>query len=224
MLLMIMVILAGMTGWLFYKNQVIWGSFCVILLLVGQGLILADATQHYGTRVVKTTTVSRLRPVGSIHGNQILLTKAIKEGKTTYTAYVAKQINDKSVVILNKHKRVNVNFNANRQAVRSTQNQQYRYTTMGMHWFFSGITNQNQLKRQTVTFKLTSHWHVMRQIAIKRVERKLQRKAVQRQLQVQVAHEVMTQLKRHPQWASRKRQLQAQYLRDAVGRILDQEK
>ncbi|WP_407888851.1 DUF4811 domain-containing protein [Levilactobacillus sp. N40-8-2] len=220
MLVLMMIILAGLAGWLFYTCRHGWGVVVVLIMLLGQGLLLLDASHHYGTQVVTTTATSKLIPVGSIRGNHILMTKAIKEGKTTYTAY-ASRAKDKTVVILNKHKRVNVNFNAQRHAVRITRNRRYRYTSIGMRWLFSGITNQNQLQRQTVTYRLTAHWHVMDKQAVKRTEKQLQRKSVQQQAKAYVAAKMATVLKRQPQLKSQQKQLQARYLRDYVSHILN---
>lgn len=218
MLLGLMVILAVMAGWFFYRQRHGWAVLSLVCLLVIQGGLVLDASHHYGTTVRTTTTAVKILPVGSIRGNHVLLTKAIKEGKTTYTAYASRRTNGKTAVILDKHKRVQLTFTDN-SARRLTINRRYHYTSSWQKWLFSGVTNEGQLQRQTVSYHLTPSWHALSKSAIKRVEKQLATPHVQRQMKAAVTKA----LQQHPNATKKgQAQLRQQVLHNFVGRVMDQ--
>lgn len=218
MLLGVIVISVIAAGWLFISRQTAWAVVLTVVVICGQGVLLLDSQHHYGTTERVTTHQVAIRPVGSIRGNHVLITKAIKEGKTTYTAYASQRGNGKTAVVVNKHKRVRVTFNATK-AVRETQDDRYVYTNQWAKWLFTGVTNAGQLKQQTVVYRLTPSWHVLTKAAVKRVEATLQRKATQRQAQAYATQYVARRLKQDPQ--AKTTQLKQQALQVFVGRVMD---
>lgn len=218
MLLGLMVIVAVMAGWFFYRRRHGWAVLSLVCLLVIQGGLVLDASHHYGTTLRATTTAVKILPVGSIRGNHVLLTKAIKEGKTTYTAYASRRANGKTSVILDKHKRVQVTF-TDKTAQRLTTNRRYHYTSNWQKWLFSGVTNEGQLQRQTVSYRLTPSWHALSKTAIKRVEKQLATPKMKRQAKAAVAKARQQQPDTTKKVQS---QLQQQALHDFVGRVMDQ--
>lgn len=213
-MLLILVILCGVgAGILFVTHHAGWGSALVVILLMGQALLILDAQNHYGTRVQTTTSQTALQPVGSIRGNHLLLTKAIQQGKTTYTAYISKR-GTQTNVVLNKHKWIRVVRYA-KSAVQVTQNARYQYRTAGMRWLFSGVTNAGQLKQQTIVYRLPQNWYILSKSAAKRVATQLRSKKFQRQAQAYVQRHVSPN-------SQPERGQQQRYLHDFVGQKLAQ--
>ncbi|MFC6260497.1 DUF4811 domain-containing protein [Levilactobacillus fujinensis] len=222
MLLGVIVLSVIAAGWLFISRRLAWAVVMTVVIICGQGLLLLDSQNHYGTTERLSTHQVAIRPVGSIRGNHVLMTKAIKEGKTTYTAYASQRAdgNDgKTAVVVNKHKRIRVTFSATK-AVRETQNNRYVYTNQWAKWFFTGVTNAGQLKQQTVIYRLTPRWHVLTKAAVKRVETNLHRQVTQQQAQTYTTKYVARRLKQDPQASVS--QLKQRALQAFVGHVMDQ--
>lgn len=225
MLLIIMLIIAILTGWLFYKNRNGLGFCALILLIACQGLLITDSMQHFGTAQRTTTAIEKIAPVADIKGNKVMITEKIKQGKTIYTAYATKKpTHSKVTTILNKHKRVKIKFSSNNGAAsKVTQNNNYNYINDFAKLMYSGVTNNNQLKQQTITYRLTSDWYPLSKQALKKVGKTLKAKSTQQKMKGYVAGKIKPQLQKDPKLATDKQkmqQLENKYVKDYIGGIM----
>ncbi|AZZ60543.1 DUF4811 domain-containing protein [Oenococcus sp. UCMA 16435] len=226
MLLIIIVLLVVLAVYLFYKNRTYLGIFTLIILLAGQGLLLLDSIYHFGTEQYIVTSTKRINPVTSIKGNKVLITEKLKEGKTSYTAYGTKEkSNGKTVVILNKQKQINVNFSAKqRSAYQITENKEYRYTNRFAKFIYTGITNNKQLKDQTIKYQLTSNWYRLSKAALKKLAKNLKTKTTQQKIKIYVANKIMQEVKKDPKLLSNKKkiqQLKNNFVKKYIGRMIE---
>lgn len=229
MLLIIMFIIAILTGWLFYKNRKKLGLCALILLIACQGLLIIDSMQHFGTAQRTTTTAEKIAPIADIKGNKVMITEKIKQGKTVYTAYATKKPGHAKVTtILNKHKRVKVNFSSNnRTASKVTENDNYNYMNHFAKLMYSGVTNNNQLKQQTITYHLTSDWYPLSKQELKKVGKTLKTKTTQQKMKVYAAGKIKQQLQKDSKLATDKQkmqQLENKYVKDYIGQIMERER
>ncbi len=224
MLLLISVLLAFAIGFLFYRRRHGLALCLVAILLLIQGSLLLDVHYHYGTKVTTTTTVAKVAPIVNIHNNEIMVAQPVKQGKTIYTAYATKNPNThQTSTILNKSKTVVIKRQGNSKAQRSTQNTQYIYQNALARTLFFGITNQNQLKKQVITYHLSSNWHLLSKKQLTQVGKQLRSKAYQAQLQNNVKSKLAAQLKQTPNLAQQPQKLQQlknQYIQQTIAASL----
>ncbi|MCH4169886.1 MAG: DUF4811 domain-containing protein [Lactobacillus sp.] len=224
MLLLISVLLAFAIGFLFYLRRHGLALCLVAILLLIQGSLLLDVHYHYGTKVTTTTTVAKVAPIVNVHNNEIMVAQPVKQGKTIYTAYATKNPNTyETSTILNKSKTVVIKHQGNSKAQRSTQNTQYVYQNALARALFFGITNQNQLKKQVITYHLPSNWYLLSKKQLTQVGKQLRSKNYQAQLQNNVKAKLTTQLKQTPSLAQQPQKLQQlknQYIQQTIAASL----
>ncbi|MFX3618655.1 MAG: DUF4811 domain-containing protein [Sporolactobacillus sp.] len=228
MLLIITLIIAILTGWLFYKNSNKLGFCALILLIACQGLLMIDSMQHFGTDQRTTMAIEKIAPVADIKGNKVMITEKIKQGKTIYTAYATKKSADSKITtILNKHKQVKVTFSShNGAASKVTENDNYDYINHFAKLMYSGVTNNNQLKQQTIIYQLTSDWYPLSKHELKEVGKTLKAKTTQQRMKVYATGKIKQQLQKDPKLATSKKkmqQLENRYVKKYVGRIMKKE-
>ncbi|MFC6200536.1 DUF4811 domain-containing protein [Lactiplantibacillus nangangensis] len=224
-MLIIIMLIAGFTaGWLLITRHRLWGIVAVVVMLGCQGLLLLDTVAHFGTSLTTQTVTTKIAPVASIKGNQLLVTKQLKQGKTSYTAYATRQPRTrKTQLILNHQKRVRIVTGVrDDQVAKVTQNRCYVYRQAWLKWLFSGVTAENQRQQQTVTYRLSSTWHVLTKAQLTTLSRRLKQPAVQAQLQQTVKQQVATKLKAQPQLASQKATLVKQAEQTAISTVIKQ--
>jgi len=224
MLLVIMVIAGLLAGWLLVTRRHVWGGIALVVMLASQILILADTQQHFGTTLKAQTLTEKIAPIASVKGNHLLVKKQVKQGKTQYTAYAARDPRThKPQLILNHHKTVRVTTSAAaNQVAKVTQNYRYQYRNKPLKWFFSGVTNAGQLQRQTVTYRLAANWHVLTKLQLTKLSHRLKQKATQANLKVAVTKQVTAKLKANPKLVSQKATLVKQAEQAAVGTLINQ--
>jgi hypothetical protein len=191
---------------------------------MAQALLVMDSQYHYATKVNDDIHISQVKPITSIHDNHVMVTKGIKEGKTTYQAFVTKnKTNSKTHIILNKDKKVLVNREKNHQNQLVTNNHQYQYTNQFANLLFAGITNQNQLKQQVVTYNLGNDWYLLSKGQLKSVAKKLKSKSFQNKLTNTVKISVQKKIKRNPKLLKQPQKLkiiQNQLIKSKIGSLL----
>ncbi|MBZ2201642.1 MAG: DUF4811 domain-containing protein [Lentilactobacillus hilgardii] len=224
MLILIVIILCIVAGVSFYKHHNLLGSITIVLLIMAQALLVMDSQYHYATKVNDDIHISQVKPITSIHDNHVMVTKGIKEGKTTYQAFVTKnKTNSKTHIILNKDKKVLVNREKNHQNQLVTNNHQYQYTNQFANLLFAGITNQNQLKQQVVTYNLGNDWYLLSKGQLKSVAKKLKSKSFQNKLTNTVKISVQKKIKRNPKLLKQPQKLkiiQNQLIKSKIGSLL----
>ncbi|EEI70965.1 DUF4811 domain-containing protein [Lentilactobacillus hilgardii] len=224
MLILIVIILCIVAGVSFYKHHNLLGSITIVLLIMAQALLVMDSQYHYATKVNDDIHISQVKPITSIHDNHVMVTKGIKEGKTTYQAFVTKnKTNSKNHIILNKDKKVLVNREKNHQNQLVTNNHQYQYTNQFANLLFAGITNQNQLKQQVVTYNLGNDWYLLSKGQLKSVAKKLKSKSFQNKLTNTVKISVQKKIKRNPKLLKQPQKLkiiQNQLIKSKIGSLL----
>ncbi|WP_260151251.1 DUF4811 domain-containing protein [Lentilactobacillus hilgardii] len=200
------------------------GSITIVLLIMAQALLVMDSQYHYATKVNDDIHISQVKPITSIHDNHVMVTKGIKEGKTTYQAFATKnKTNSKPHIILNKDKKVLVNREKNHQNQLVTNNHQYQYTNQFANLLFAGITNQNQLKQQVVTYNLGNDWYLLSKGQLKSVAKKLKSKSFQNKLTNTVKISVQKKIKRNPKLLKQPQKLkiiQNQLIKSKIGSLL----
>ncbi|MCT3398816.1 DUF4811 domain-containing protein [Lentilactobacillus hilgardii] len=224
MLILIVIILCIVAGVSFYKHHNFLGSITIVLLIMAQALLVMDSQYHYATKVNDDIHISQVKPITSIHDNHVMVTKGIKEGKTTYQAFATKnKTNSKPHIILNKDKKVLVNREKNHQNQLVTNNHQYQYTNQFANLLFAGITNQNQLKQQVVTYNLGNDWYLLSKGQLKSVAKKLKSKSFQNKLTNTVKISVQKKIKRNPKLLKQPQKLkiiQNQLIKSKIGSLL----
>lgn len=111
----------------------------------------------------------------------------------------------------------------NSKAQRSTQNTQYVYQNALARTLFFGITNQNQLKKQVITYHLASNWYLLSKKQLTQVGKQLRSKTYQAQLQNNVKTKLAAQLKETPSLAQQPQKLQQlknQYIQQTIAASL----
>ena len=226
MLLGLIIILGTATVISFCRHKLRLGWLAAILFIVTQGVLLLDTQQHFATKSIDRVTIAQIRPIASIHGNHIMVTKKIKQGKTTYTAYAAKRPGKTAVqLILNKHKRVVINHAPTNANQLVTQSQERHYTNQGAKWLFWGITNQNQLEHQVVTYRLKDDWVLLSKTQLKAAAKRLKSSAYRASLKHTVKSGFQSAAKQHPQLLKNPqqvKQLQNRLAKRAIGNTLRQ--
>lgn len=199
MLLVLIIILGTATVISFCRHKFRLGWLAAILFIVTQGVLLLDTQQHFATKSIDRVTIAQIRPIASVHGNHIMVTKKIKQGKTTYTAYAAKRPGKTGVqLILNKHKRVVINH---------------------------APTNANQLEHQVVTYRLKDDWVLLSKTQLKAAAKRLKSPAYQASLKHTVKSGIQSAAKQHPQLLKNPqqlKQLQNRLVKRAIGNTLRQ--
>lgn len=207
MLIIMMVVAAFLAGWLLITKRHGWGSLFLMVMLVCQGLLIVDAQQHFGTTIKTVTTTAKIAPITSAKGNHVLVTEQLKKGKTVYTAYATrKPSNQKVQLVLNRQKRVRVTYHAKRVA-QVTSKRVYHYTNTAAQWLFSGVTNDGQLQRQTVTYQLNKHWHVLTKKQLTKLGKMLKQKSVKTAMKKTVTRQVTNEIKINPKLAKQQKTL-----------------
>jgi hypothetical protein len=104
-----------------------------------------------------------------------------------------------------------------------TNNHQYQYTNQFANLLFAGITNQNQLKQQVVTYNLGNDWYLLSKGQLKSVAKKLKSKSFQNKLTNTVKISVQKKIKRNPKLLKQPQKLkiiQNQLIKSKIGSLL----
>lgn len=201
---------------IYHRN--FWMIILTIITLGLQSLALADTHYQFGTIKESIITQRQIQPMVSFPvTNSVLLYRNIKKGTDNKQIYVYKYTKKgrKKTTYTDKIK-VKLVRSESQRATRSTQVTSLRYINRVDKILFTGINNDGQIVKTTVSFHLPRDWQVMTTKQVKAAGNKL--KNSKGKLKKIVKAQLSEYFENHPEAANN-----PQNVRNESNRILNEQ-
>lgn len=195
-----------------------WLIILTIITVGLQALALADTHYQFGTNIASTTTQRQIQPLVNFPvTNSVLVYKNVRQGTDNKQIYIYKYTKNgsKQTTYTDKIK-VKIVRSNDQKALRSTRVDRLRYIDRFNQILFTGINNNRQVVKTTVTFHLPTSWQVMTTKQVKAAGNKL--KKSNGKLQKIVKIQLAGYIEKHPEAAHN-----PQKIKNEANRILNEQ-
>lgn len=145
-------------------HKILLGSILGILLLLSQGVLIANVNEHWGTEVSTSSTSTKIDSIVTFPGaNKVLAYSNVGKKKNKHQIYVYKtnsNSNKKSMTYSDGLK-IKLIRSKTMTARKTKKVSYYHYKNVFAQFLFAGIQNEHQIKNTTVIFSLPKNWTVL---------------------------------------------------------------